>query len=171
MYYGRTGAVRRLEDYALFVMFFPVLVAGPIERAGHLVPKLTRPVLTVDQTTRGLFLILFGLVKSPIADGLAPSVNSVYNSTGNSTWADVVLATLAFAFQIYCDFSGYTDIAPGVGKVLGFDLLHNFNLPYFSHSPRESGNVGTSVFPHGFATTSTFPSEATSAARACTDRN
>jgi D-alanyl-lipoteichoic acid acyltransferase DltB (MBOAT superfamily) len=139
VYNRRTEAVRRLEDYALFVMFFPVLVAGPIERAGHMMPKLTRPrFLTVDQTTRGLYLILFGLVKKvAIADGLAPTVNSIYASTGATTWADVVLATLMFAFQIYCDFSGYTDIARGVGKVLGIDLLYNFNLPYFSRGPSE----------------------------------
>jgi D-alanyl-lipoteichoic acid acyltransferase DltB (MBOAT superfamily) len=139
VYKGRTEAVRRLEDYALFVMFFPVLVAGPIERAGHMMPKLTRPrVLTVEQTTRGLYLILFGLMKKvAIADGLAPSVNSIYNSTGTSTWADIVLATLLFTAQIYCDFSGYTDVARGVGKVLGIDLLYNFNLPYFSRGPSE----------------------------------
>jgi len=139
VYKGRTEAVRRLEDYALFVMFFPVLVAGPIERAGHMMPKLTRArVLSVEQSTRGLFLILFGLMKKvAIADGLAPSVNSVFNSTGAATWADVVLATLLFTFQIYCDFSGYTDIARGVGKLLGFDLLYNFNLPYFSTNPSE----------------------------------
>ncbi len=139
VYNRRTEAVRRLEDYALFVMFFPVLVAGPIERAGHMMPKLTRPrILSVDQTTRGLFLILFGLMKKvAIADGLAPSVNAIYNATGSVSWADVLLATLLFTFQIYCDFSGYTDIARGVGKVLGVDLLYNFNLPYFSRSPSE----------------------------------
>ncbi len=139
MYKRRIDAVVALEDYALFVMFFPVLVAGPIERAGHMMPKLLRPrVLTVDQTTRGLFLILFGLMKKvAIANGLAPSVNSVFNSTGRSTWADIVYGTLLFSFQIYCDFSGYTDIARGVGKALGIDLLYNFNLPYFSRSPSE----------------------------------
>ncbi len=139
VYKGRTEAIRRLEDYALFVMFFPVLVAGPIERAGHMMPKLTRPrVLTVDQSCRGLFLILFGLMKKvAIADGLAPTVNSIYASTGAATWLDIVLATLLFTFQIYCDFSGYTDIARGVGKLLGIDLLYNFNLPYFSRGPAE----------------------------------
>jgi alginate O-acetyltransferase complex protein AlgI len=139
VYYRRTEAVERLEDYALFVMFFPVLVAGPIERAGHMMPKLMRPrILSVDQTTRGLFLILFGLMKKvAVADGLAPAVNSVFNSTSTPSWADVVLATLFFTFQIYCDFSGYTDIARGIGKVLGIDLLYNFNLPYVSRSPGE----------------------------------
>lgn len=139
VYKGKVEAVRRLEDYALFVMFFPVLLAGPIERAGHMIPKLARPrVLTLDQTTRGLFLILFGLMKKvAIADGLAPAVNSVYNSPWEPSRVNIVNATVLFAFQIYCDFSGYTDIARGVAKVLGIDLLHNFNLPYFSRGPSE----------------------------------
>jgi len=139
VYKRRTEAVRSLEDYALFVMFFPVLVAGPIERAGHMMPKLTTPrSITLDQSTRGLFLILMGLFKKvAIADGLASTVNTVYNSTGQPTWADVVAATVLFAFQIYCDFSGYTDIARGTGKLLGIDLLLNFNLPYFSRGPGE----------------------------------
>ena len=130
VYKRRTEAVRSLEDYALFVMFFPVLVAGPIERAGHMMPKLTTPrVLSIDQTTRGLFLVLYGLFKKmALADGLAPAVNSVYGSTGTLNGVDVALATVLFAFQIYCDFSGYTDIARGVGKILGIDLLLNFNL-------------------------------------------
>jgi alginate O-acetyltransferase complex protein AlgI len=139
VYKKRTSAVRSLEDYALFVMFFPVLVAGPIERAGHMMPKLTTPrILSIDQTTRGVFLVLMGLFeKVAIADGLAVAVNSVYASTGTPTWADVVAATVLFAFQIYCDFSGCTDIARGVGKIMGFDLLLNFNLPYFSRGPSE----------------------------------
>lgn len=139
VYKQRTQAVRSLEDYALFVMFFPVLVAGPIERAGHMMPKLTSPrTITLDQSTRGLFLILMGLFKKvAIADGLASAVNTVYNATGQPTWADVVVATVLFAFQIYCDFSGYTDIARGTGKLLGIDLLLNFNLPYFSRGPSE----------------------------------
>jgi len=139
VYKRRTEAVRRLENYALFVMFFPVLVAGPIERAGHMLPKLTQPrVLSIEQTSRGLFLILFGLMKKvAVSDGIAPSVNSIYASTGTVTAMDIAQATLMFAVQIYCDFSGYTDIARGVGKVLGIDLLYNFNLPYFSRSPSE----------------------------------
>ena len=139
VYKQRTKAVRSLEDYALFVMFFPVLVAGPIERAGHMMPKLTAPrTITLDQSTRGLFLILMGLFKKvAIADGLASAVNTVYNATGQPSWADVVAATVLFAFQIYCDFSGYTDIARGTGKLLGIDLLLNFNLPYFSRGPSE----------------------------------
>lgn len=139
VYRGRVEAVRRLEDYALFVMFFPVLLAGPIERAGHMMPKLTTPrVLTVEGTTRGFFLILLGLMKKvAIADGIAPAVDSVFGAVERPNFADVALASVLFAFQIYGDFSGYTDIARGVGKLLGFDLLHNFDLPYFSRSPGE----------------------------------
>lgn len=136
---GKMRAVDRLEDYALFVMFFPVLVAGPIERAWHMLPKLTSPRrLTLDRSTRGLYLVLLGLFKKvAIADGLAPAVSSVFGSSGAATWADVAAATACFAIQIYGDFSGYTDIARGVAKLLGFDLLHNFDLPYFSRSPSE----------------------------------
>ncbi len=139
VYRRRMEPVRRLEDYALFVMFFPVLVAGPIERAGHMMPKLLSPrTLSIDQSTRGLFLILFGLMKKvAVADGLAPAVNSIFNERGEPSGVDVALASVLFAFQIYGDFSGYTDVARGVGKILGFDLLHNFNLPYFSRGPRE----------------------------------
>nr|WP_303652457.1 MBOAT family O-acyltransferase [Paludisphaera mucosa] len=138
VYRGKAEAIRDFEDYALFVTFFPVLVAGPIERVGHMMPRLMTPRrLNLDQTTRGLFLILFGLFKKmAVADSLAVSVNSVFNSH-TATWADVVLASVAFAFQIYCDFSGYTDVARGVGKVLGIDLMLNFNLPYFSRTPSE----------------------------------
>ena len=139
VYKRKTPAIHSLEDYALFVMFFPVLVAGPIERAGHMVPKLTTPrVLTLDQTTRGLFLVLIGLFKKvAIADGLAPSVSSVFDTSGQMHRIDIVAASVLFAVQIYCDFSGYTDIARGVGKILGIDLLLNFNLPYFSRGPSE----------------------------------
>ena len=138
VYKRKAQAVRSLEDYALFVTFFPVLVAGPIERIGHMLPRLTTPRrLNLDQTTRGLFLILFGLFKKvAVADSLAVSVNSVFNAP-HPTRIDVVLASIGFAFQIYCDFSGYTDVARGVGKVLGIDLMLNFNLPYFSRSPSE----------------------------------
>jgi alginate O-acetyltransferase complex protein AlgI len=86
----------------------------------------------------GVVLILVGMFKKvAIADGLAGPVNAVYDSIGVVSGADVALATLLFAFQILCDFSGYTDIARGVAKTLGFELVINFNLPYFSHNPSE----------------------------------
>ncbi len=139
VYRGKMEPVRRFWDYVLFVSFFPPLVAGPIERAAHLIPQLLRPrTITLDGTTRGLYLILLGLFKKmAIADGLAGSVESVFGKNATSGWADIVVASVLFAFQIYCDFSGYTDIARGVAKLLGIDLIRNFNLPYVSRSPAE----------------------------------
>ncbi|HEY9641328.1 MAG TPA: MBOAT family O-acyltransferase, partial [Coleofasciculaceae cyanobacterium] len=129
----------RFSDFALSVCFFPHLVAGPIVRAADLMPQFTKPrKITFNESMRGLYLILFGLFKKvAVADGIAGSVNAVYNTTGTVSWLDVVAATLLFTFQIYCDFSGYTDIARGVAKLFGVDLVINFNLPYFSKTPSE----------------------------------
>jgi D-alanyl-lipoteichoic acid acyltransferase DltB (MBOAT superfamily) len=126
-------------DFALFVSFFPQLVAGPIVRACDLLPQISQPRnLSLETSVRGVYLILLGLFKKvAIADGLAGSVNSVYNSTGIVSWLDVAIATLLFTFQIYCDFAGYSDIARGVAKLFGIDLMTNFNLPYFSKNPSE----------------------------------
>lgn len=136
---GRLKAVHKFWDFALFVAFFPPLVAGPIERARHLLPQLQKPrTIRLNQSIYGIQLILLGLFKKvAIADGLAMSVNSVYNSSGVVSSTDVALATLLFAFQIFCDFSGYTDIARGVAKLLGIELALNFDLPYFSRNPSE----------------------------------
>ena len=126
-------------DFALFVAYFPQLVAGPIERAKNLLPKLLVPrEFKSEQIRRGLFLIALGLFKKiAIADAVAVSVNSVYETTGPVSSLDVVLATTLFAIQIYCDFSGYSDIARGTSKLLGIELMRNFNLPYFSTNPSE----------------------------------
>lgn len=125
-------------DFALFVAFFPQLVAGPIERARNLLPQITLPrTITGDQTRRGLFLIAFCLFKKiAIADGMAITADSAF-AIANPTWGTVVVGTLAFAVQIYCDFSGYSDIARGVAKLFGVELMYNFNQPYFARSPRE----------------------------------
>lgn len=126
-------------DFALFVGYFPQLVAGPIERAVNLLPKIcSRRNITLDQTFRGLHLIFYGLFKKVvIADGVARTVNQIYGSTGQISWIEVVVGTVLFAIQIYCDFSGYSDIARGTSKLFGIDLMINFNLPYFSKNPRE----------------------------------
>jgi alginate O-acetyltransferase complex protein AlgI len=136
---GQIRAVRRFWDFALYVAFFPPMVAGPIERARHLLPQLQHPRrIRLGQSVHGVLLILYGLFKKvAIADGLAVSVNAIYNSTGSVSGRDVALATLLFAFQIFCDFSGYTDIARGVAKLLGIELLVNFDLPYLSRNPSE----------------------------------
>jgi D-alanyl-lipoteichoic acid acyltransferase DltB (MBOAT superfamily) len=139
IYRRRIAPTPRLWNFALYVAYFPPLVAGPIERARHLLPQLMQPRrISLPQSMHGLVLILYGLFKKvAIADGVAPAVNAVFNSSGSVSQVDVALATLLFAFQIFCDFSGYTDIARGVSKLLGIDLFVNFNLPYFSRNPSE----------------------------------
>lgn len=126
-------------DFALFVAFFPQLVAGPIERAKNLLPKIISPrQFDYEQFRRGLFLIAWGLFKKiAIADAVATSVNSVYETSGTVSSLDVLLATILFAIQIYCDFSAYSDIARGTSKLMGIELMRNFNLPYFSTNPSE----------------------------------
>jgi alginate O-acetyltransferase complex protein AlgI len=142
IYRRQVQPVDEFLDFALFVGFFPQLVAGPIERASGLIPKLIQPRrLRFEQICRGLFLILLGLVKKvAIADGVAGSVDSIFQRAGPVSWLDVVLATILFAVQIYGDFSGYSDIARGTSKLFGIDLMLNFRLPYFSANPQEFWN-------------------------------
>ena len=125
-------------DYALFVAFFPQLVAGPIERAKNLIPNIIQPrKLSWEGFERGLGLCLIGLIKKVvIADAIAPSVDAVF-AAPDPTRLDVILAAWLFAIQIYCDFSGYTDIARGSAKALGFNLMRNFAQPYFATNPRD----------------------------------
>jgi alginate O-acetyltransferase complex protein AlgI len=139
VYKGKIEACYSFLNFALFLSFFPPLLAGPIDRAGKLLPQLSNPrYLRFQTTSAGIFLILFGLFKKlAIADGIASSVNAIYQSTGKVSWLDVVLATLLFTIQIYCDFSGYSDTARGISKLFGIDLTDNFNLPYFSKTPSE----------------------------------
>jgi len=129
---------RDLINFLAFVSFFPQLVAGPIERASHLLPQFDRTLsITRPMLEEGIWLILWGMFKKVfIADNLDPLVSMVYGS-GSYSAAAVALATIAFAFQIYCDFSGYSDIARGTARVLGFDIMLNFNLPYAAASIRE----------------------------------
>jgi len=122
-----------------YVAFFPQLVAGPIERAFHLVPQFLQPrVFDYSKAVRGCRLILWGFFKKVvIADRLAFFVNHVYEAPASYQGADLILATFFFAVQIYCDFSGYSDIAIGTARLFGFDLMTNFQMPYFSRSIRE----------------------------------
>jgi len=133
---GQTSARRHLLDYALFVSFFPQLVAGPIERAGHLLAQFEAPRQWNPVALRsGLILILWGLFqKRVIADNTATIANKVFALEENSfpiLWAGV----LAFGIQIYADFSAYTNIARGSAQLLGFNLCPNFNHPYLASSP------------------------------------
>jgi D-alanyl-lipoteichoic acid acyltransferase DltB (MBOAT superfamily) len=130
---------RHYGYYALYVLFFPQLVAGPIERAGHLMPQLRKANrFEYDRVVSGLRLMLWGFFKKVvIADNLSLVVNQVYNNPGQQNALTYVIATIFFAFQIYCDFSGYSDIARGSARVMGYDLVLNFNIPYIARSIRE----------------------------------
>lgn len=125
--------------FAAFVSFFPQLVAGPIERASHLLPQFYKKrQLNEAECIDGLHQILWGLIKKVVvADRLAIVVNEIYNYPTEYHGFVLVLGTVLFAFQIYCDFSGYSDIAIGTAKLFGFDLMKNFNTPYFSSSLSE----------------------------------
>jgi alginate O-acetyltransferase complex protein AlgI len=138
VYRGQLPPTRKIVDFLAFVSFFPQLVAGPIERASHLLPQFQQTrVITRAMLEEGVWLILWGLFKKVvIADNCAPLVEMVYGST-TCTGPAVALGTLAFALQIYCDFSGYSDIARGTARVLGFDIMWNFHIPYAATSPRE----------------------------------
>lgn len=138
--YRRTiKAERNFARFALFVSYFPQLVAGPINRPQVLLPQLRNlQPLSSKNFIKGGRLILWGLFKKiVVADRLAFFVNIVYNSPESYHGMATIIATIFFAFQIYCDFSGYSDIAIGVAKTMGVDLMKNFNKPYYSHSVRE----------------------------------
>ena len=138
VYRRHIPATRSFVNFLAFVSFFPQLVAGPIERASHLLPQFERTVvITRAMLEEGIWLILWGLFKKvALADNFAPLVEMVYQNTGYSA-PTVLLGTVAFALQIYCDFSGYSDIARGTARLLGFDILWNFNLPYAATSLRD----------------------------------
>jgi alginate O-acetyltransferase complex protein AlgI len=130
---------RNVRDFLLFVSFFPHLVAGPIMRATNLLAQVTRSRrITVEGITDGAFLIFWGLfLKVFVADNLVRIVDPVFASSGPYDGATVLVAVYAFAFQIYGDFAGYSTIARGLGKCMGFELTENFRLPYVSTNPHE----------------------------------
>lgn len=139
VYKGRAPAERNLLEYALYVAFFPQMVAGPIERPGHLLPQFHRePHVSSEQIRSGLAQAMWGLFKKIVlADNVANFVQLIYHSPRQYDGAELSLATLLFSIQIYCDFSGYTDIAIGVARMMGYDLAINFRQPYFSRSVAE----------------------------------
>ncbi len=136
VYRGELPAQRNFFDFLLYLSFFPQLVAGPIERASRLMPQICNPrQMNVEMFASGLHLMLWGFFKKVvIADNLAPIANHTFDGSRVGLFA-VWVGCCAFAFQIYCDFSGYTDIARGVARTLGFDLMLNFKLPYFATNP------------------------------------
>jgi D-alanyl-lipoteichoic acid acyltransferase DltB (MBOAT superfamily) len=129
---------RNLIHFLAFVSFFPQLVAGPIERARHLLPQFSETRhISIQMIREGLWLCIWGMFKKVVvADNLAPLVEMIYGQEAPAG-PMVALATLAFALQIYGDFSGYSDIARGTARILGFDIMLNFNLPYTASSMRE----------------------------------
>lgn len=139
VYRGHQKAERNFGIYSLYVMFYPQLVAGPIERPQNLLHQFyEKHYFEYERVVEGLKLMLWGFfMKLVIADRLAIYVNAVYNNADQHTGLTLALATAFFAFQIYCDFAGYSSIAIGAAKVMGFKLMTNFNRPYFSRSISE----------------------------------
>ncbi|MCM8776217.1 MAG: MBOAT family protein [Candidatus Omnitrophica bacterium] len=139
IYRRRIKPTRNYLDYALFVTYFPQLVAGPIMRAETLLPQmLSERKFRLDWFYEGIYLILWGLYqKMFVADNLAKIADSAFGAPPPYSGVTVLLGLYAFAFQIYCDFAGYSNIARGLGKCMGFDVMINFHLPYFSTSPSE----------------------------------
>ncbi|MGD9752256.1 MAG: MBOAT family protein [Acidimicrobiia bacterium] len=128
-------ATRNLADFALYVAFFPQLVAGPIERAAHFLPQITaaRPRPTREQLHSALGLLALGLFKKVVvADTLAITVDQAFGNPAGQSSLNLLFGVYAFAFQIYADFSAYSDLARGSARLLGFDLLENFRQPYLS---------------------------------------
>jgi len=136
LYRGKISLEKNFFRFAAFVSLFPQLVAGPIERASHLLPQLRRKLgISTRNITEGLSLFFVGLFKKiALADFLALYVDKVYTAPDDFESAALVLATFAFAWQIYFDFSGYTDMARGVARMLGINLMLNFNNPYLALS-------------------------------------
>ena len=139
VYRGEEKAERNFATFCLYVTFFPQLVAGPIERPGNLLPQLReKNKLTSENARIGLSKMAVGFFKKiVVADLLAEFVNAVYNDAANATGPALVVATVFFGFQIYCDFSGYTDIAIGCARVMGINLMKNFDRPYKARSIKE----------------------------------
>lgn len=139
VYRRNQKAERNFGIYSLYVMFYPQLVAGPIERPQNLIHQFhEKHYFEYERVVEGLKMMLWGLfMKLVVADRLAIYVNAVYNNTYQHSGKTFALATVFFAIQIYCDFAGYSNIAIGAAKVMGFKLMNNFKRPYFSRSVSE----------------------------------
>ncbi len=134
---GQIHATDSFFDFLLCVLYFPHLVAGPIQRANSLLPQVTQP-RSVTSDHQRLHLIFWGYFKKVfIADNVAPIANQLFNIHRQPDGWHTLMGVYAFAIQIYCDFSGYTDIARGVAKLMGFEFMLNFKLPYLAKNPSE----------------------------------
>lgn len=139
VYKKRMPAVSFLPDYAMFVSMFPQLLSGPIARAKVMIPQIQAPrEIRADQINAAIWLILWGYFKKAyVADNIAKTANLVFDNYSKFQGLDLLMGVLAFAVQIYADFSGYSDLARGFAKLLGFELPLNFRLPYFSLGPAD----------------------------------
>lgn len=139
IYHKRIKAEYNFVDYSLFVSYFPLLVAGPIERATHLLPEVkVKRTFDFNKAKEGVYQIIWGLVKKIIvADTCATYANAIFDNYTSMNSLSLILGGIYFAFQIYGDFSGYSDMALGISKLFGLDLLRNFNYPYFSRDIAE----------------------------------
>lgn len=139
IYNDRIKVERNFINYSVFVSFFPLLVAGPIERATHLLPQIQKErTFDYGKAVDGLRQILWGLFKKiVIADNIARFANDIFNNSTDYAGSTLFIGAIFFAFQIYCDFSGYSDIALGTARLFGIDLLRNFAFPYFSRDIAE----------------------------------
>ena len=139
VYNQKIRPVNSIVDYSLFVSFFPLLVAGPIERATHLLPQIkVKREFSYEKAVNGLRQILWGLFKKMvIADNCAVFANQIFANSSTASGSELLLGAIFFTFQIYGDFSGYSDIALGTARLFGMDLLRNFAFPYFSRDMAE----------------------------------
>jgi len=139
VYRRRVEPARQFIDFALYVAFFPQLIAGPIARPAHLLPQFRKPrLITLDMLRSGAWLILLGYFKKVVlADNMAPFTARLFDNPHALHGTEVLFGLYAFAFQIYGDFSGYSDIARGLANLMGFELALNFERPYFAANPAE----------------------------------
>ena len=139
VYKGKTEPVRHFGKYAIFVSFFPNISSGPIERAGHFIPQIDKEKsFDYDSVVYGARLLMLGMIKKiVIADMMVKYVDEVFNKVPEHSGICFAFATLLYTFEIYCDFSGYSDMAIGVARMLGFELIDNFRQPYLASSIKE----------------------------------
>lgn len=142
VYRGTQAAEKHFGKYAVFVSFFPQVISGPIARAGKLIPQFSKPIsFNTERIIIGIHKIMWGVfLKMVIADRLAPVVEKVFAEPGSYQGLTVLVAIYSYSFQLYCDFAGYSNIAIGLAKILGYDLLENFNFPYLSKDIAEFWN-------------------------------
>lgn len=139
IYRGKLKPTHHFVEFAAFVAFFPQLVAGPIERASNFLPQFFKKrIITSELISSGLVLFFWGMYKKTVvADNLSPIADRIFADPASMSAGELWAGLLAFTFQIYCDFSGYSDMARGIARMMGFELMLNFNIPYFSRTPSE----------------------------------